>query len=145
MVANTGRPSLKTPERVETILRALRDGCSKETATHYAGIARKTLLAWEHADEGLADRVREARSNIVQKAWSRMTRLIDSNSEDVQFKASKYVLDRLGAAKMDELLEAQEESVDLAERARAAWDDMRQTIPLEAASGRKRPDQGESA
>jgi len=60
-----GRPTVWTPEVEQTILDAVRVGCSYVIAARAAGISRETLHARLRDDQAFSDRVEIARSKGV--------------------------------------------------------------------------------
>lgn len=62
---SAGRPTVWTPEVEQTILDAVRVGCSYVIAARAAGISRETLHARLREDQAFSDRVEIARSKGV--------------------------------------------------------------------------------
>ena len=57
------RPSKATEARIETLLVALRTGCTREAACDHAGIVRTTLYRWVESKPGLRARVEKAEAD----------------------------------------------------------------------------------
>ena len=58
------RPSKATEPRIETLLVALRTGCTREAACDHAGIVRTTLYRWVESKPGLRARVEKAEADF---------------------------------------------------------------------------------
>ena len=58
------RPSKATEARIETLLVALRTGCTREAACDHAGIVRTTLYRWVESKPGLRARVEKAEADF---------------------------------------------------------------------------------
>jgi hypothetical protein len=58
------RPSKATEALIETLLVALRTGCTREAACDHAGIVRTTLYRWVESKPGLRARVEKAEADF---------------------------------------------------------------------------------
>jgi hypothetical protein len=58
-----GRPTKKTPERVEAILRALRAGNTRAASARFAEIHYDTLYEWMRSDSDFSDAVEKAEAD----------------------------------------------------------------------------------
>lgn len=67
-----GRPSKKTPERMDAIVRRIASGCSREVAARAEGICDETLYAWMRSDSEFSDRVHAADSVFESDAVDRI-------------------------------------------------------------------------
>jgi transposase len=88
-MADTGRPTKRTPEAQERILAALRKGMTKKAAAAAGGMGYSTLNEWEHDEPEFADAVKAAESDsqqeLLKKIWT---------ASDQQWQAAAWMLER---------------------------------------------------
>jgi transposase len=73
-VADTGRPTKRTPEAQERIFAALRKGMTKKAAAASGGITYTTLREWEHDFPEFAEALKAAESDSQQELLRRSGR-----------------------------------------------------------------------
>lgn len=94
-----GRPSLFTEERVEKILKALRQGMPYKQAAAYGGISYDTLNRWRNSGEAGASEelsefcnaMKEAEGEAVFKLLSTIRRSATLRND---WKAAAWILER---------------------------------------------------
>jgi len=84
------RPSKATEARIETLLVALRTGCTREAACDHAGIVRTTLYRWVESKPGLRARVEKAEAD----AEVRFTAQVARAAGDDDWRAAAWWLER---------------------------------------------------
>jgi hypothetical protein len=68
MMRLRGRPTKKTPVKVEAIIQSLRNAATRSAAARAAGVAPITLRGWMDEDEELEERVLAAEAEAENKA-----------------------------------------------------------------------------
>lgn len=124
----TGRPSLKTPERIQTVLEAIRHGNKKGEAAKIAGVGYTTLRDWMASDDDLSAQVEQAASSVGDKAWRTMVRLLDSPDDNVAHRTAAWILDRKNLAGPDEDA-MRAELIERVQMARDIWAEMADSVP----------------
>ena len=84
------RPSKATEALIETLLVALRTGCTREAACDHAGIVRTTLYRWVESKPGLRARVEKAEAD----AEVRFTAQVARAAGDDDWRAAAWWLER---------------------------------------------------
>jgi hypothetical protein len=122
----TGRPTVRTDAMIETIRRALRDGCGYKIAAYYAGVPEQTLRRWRQEDPDLSIALQMAHvrtARISMRTWAKAAK--------TDWKAAAEFMARFHPTtpEVDE-----EQLADIAARVFAYGQAMRGTVPAVPAS-----------
>jgi len=75
-----GRPSKRTAENEDLVMRALRVGLSLTTAARFASMHKDTLFAWKAEDEAFSDRCEKAMADAVFGVTARLVEQVISGN-----------------------------------------------------------------
>ncbi len=84
-----GRPTKKTPERVDAILADLERGATIRSACAAAGVGETTLATWRASDPELAERMEQATSRCAVRMESAL-----ADAADTDWRAALAWLER---------------------------------------------------
>ena len=90
----TWRPSGMTPEVVKKLVEEFRSDATIEDACSYAWISTRTFYNWIKADEDFFHEIDRAMKYPFRKARNVLTALMESDKEDMRFKASQEFLSK---------------------------------------------------
>ena len=90
----TGRPSKRymPVDREQVFLRAVSLGIPQKASAEIVGVDEGTVVRWKREDEAFRMRVAEARACAIRKLAIRAWKLTTAESEQVQFRATKWLL-----------------------------------------------------
>lgn len=118
----TGRPTVRTPEMIATIERALENGMGYKWAAQLAGVTDRTLREWRRADPDLSSALASADARGAKAAWF----CIAGAANAGDWKAAAFMVDHKYSAPP----EPDEEAIDtLARRLQQIAREMDDSIP----------------
>lgn len=133
-----GQPTKRTPERVQIILEALREGLSRETAADLAGIAPRTLRHWEEKDSALSAQVALASAEGEAELWRIIRAKAGTKQKPGDADSAKWMLAKRWPekyserARLDVKLETKGMSARELERRIAEHESRRRGVPASA-------------
>lgn len=89
MVAVSGRPTKRTPERERAVIDAIARGATRRLAAAWAALSEDTLQRWQRDDAAFAARVAEAESEHAL----RLVAMIEQQAPR-DWKAASFLLER---------------------------------------------------
>lgn len=123
----TGRPTVRTPDMIETIKRALENGMGYKWAAKLVGISERTLRDWRRDDHELSAALSIADADGAKSAWFCIT----NSARNGDWKAAAFMIEHKYSshAEVDE-----EEMQDRAQKMHQLGNLMRGAVPDEGSA-----------